>query len=115
MTKRAKRTSRLVSRRSRTRRPSTRKSRRKSRPVARRSRSVARRSRPVVRRSRSTIRGEDIEIFVYGPGTDHYRIVPPSTAPTVTKLNLCQSKGYYSCNMSPMCNWSGTQNNGECR
>jgi hypothetical protein len=41
--------------------------------------------------------------------------VPPSTAPTVTKLNLCQSKGYYSCNMSPMCNWSGTQTNGQCR
>lgn len=109
MTKKAKRTSRsLIKSKSR---PSSRKSRKshKSRK-SRKSRPVARRSRP----RRAQIR-EDIEIFVYGPDTNRYQIVPPSTAPTVTKLNLCQSKGYYSCNMSPMCNWSGTQTNGECR
>jgi len=55
-----------------------------------------------------------VEVFVFGPDTDRYQI-QPTTAPTVTKLNLCEQKGFYSCQMSPMCNWNGTQTNGTCR
>jgi hypothetical protein len=89
------------------------KSRSRTHPKSRRS--TRPKSRKTTRsRSAPQSRTQHIEVFVYGPQTDQYQIQPTS-APTVTKLNVCEQKGYYSCQMSPMCNWNGTQTHGACR
>ena len=61
-------------------------------------------------RSRSRRRPQSRTVYVLGP----YRAPVSTGAPTVTKLDVCGDKGYYSCQSSPMCNWYGGQHSGRC-
>lgn len=97
------------------RKPIRRRSKSKSRKTIRRnSRTTKRKSRTTTTRRRRAPKPPVIDVYLYGPQTDRY-IIQPTTAPTVTKLDLCEQKGFYSCQMSPMCRWDGTQTQGQCR
>jgi hypothetical protein len=110
-------------------------SRKRKRTTSRkRKRTTSRKRKRTTSRKRKRSRSRTRTIYVYGappPTTTVYyqgparrspprrsppRRSPPrsSRAPTVTKLGVCNDKGYYSCGYSPMCKWTGTKTGGTC-